>query len=179
MDIAPLPPKVLEVLLQDTVNRDTTTARRTNLVKILLHERYLTRQQLIVRVEGLLGKGCFGASAWQNVFFRDMQTVKKALKAAGYQLAYSRSPVRPGYYLHGQPAVSAELYKTLKQIISEIDPNQIKIISKLTPAERYFLGSSITDAALSAVTFVTQQRHPNLTLKEASFLAIQGKLPNE
>ena len=46
----------METLLQDAIDRDPVTARRAHLLKILLHERYLTRRQLIVRVEGLLGK---------------------------------------------------------------------------------------------------------------------------
>jgi hypothetical protein len=77
--------QALELLLADAIDRDRTTARRATLCAILLHERYLTRQQLIVRVEGKLGAGCFGESAWVDTFYRDMQVVKKALRAAGYQ----------------------------------------------------------------------------------------------
>ena len=73
-----------DILLQDAIKRDRTTARRAELVQILLHERRLTREQLIARVEGKLGKGCFGESAWEDTFFRDMKLVKRALKAAGY-----------------------------------------------------------------------------------------------
>ncbi len=49
MDIPSIPKKALETLLQDALGRDTVTARRTHLLKILLHERYLSREQLIVR----------------------------------------------------------------------------------------------------------------------------------
>jgi hypothetical protein len=101
--------KALDVLLEDAISRDRMTARRAALLKILQHERYLTRAQLIVRVEDKLGKGCFGASAWQDAFYRDMQVVKRALSAAGHELAYSRSHEQPGYFLRGEPPVSAEL----------------------------------------------------------------------
>ena len=84
------------------------------MVNILHHERYLTREQLIVRVEGKLGIGCFGDSAWVDTFYRDLLVVKKALGAAGYQLAYSRSLNHPGYYLRNQPRISAELSATLQ-----------------------------------------------------------------
>ena len=98
-------PPAANVLLADAIARDRTTARRAALVNFLLQERYLTRERLIARVEGLLGKGCFGDSARVDTFFRDMRVVKQALKAAGFQPAYSRSLKQPGYYLQGQPPV--------------------------------------------------------------------------
>jgi hypothetical protein len=56
--------EAVNILLQDAIQRDRTTARRAGLVEILLQERFLTREQLIVRVEGKLGKGCFGDAAF-------------------------------------------------------------------------------------------------------------------
>ncbi len=64
------------ILLEEAIHRDRTTARRVALVEILLQERFLTREQLIVRVEGKLGKDCFGDAAWEDTFFRDKQVVK-------------------------------------------------------------------------------------------------------
>ena len=55
------------VLLLDAAGRDLVTARRKHLLEILYHERYLTRAQLRYHVEGFLGKGCFGTSAWEDV----------------------------------------------------------------------------------------------------------------
>jgi hypothetical protein len=52
-------PAALDVLLDDAITRDRANARRAALLNILQHERYLTREQLIVRVEGKLGKGYF------------------------------------------------------------------------------------------------------------------------
>ena len=103
----------VNVLLEDTKERDRTTARRVALTDILLKERYLTRKQLITRIEGALGKGCFGVTAWKDTFFRDMQVAKRALRAAGYQPAYSRSSHRQGYYLRDQAAISTELVAIL------------------------------------------------------------------
>src|SRR5262245_4391397 len=95
--------KAQYVILQDAIQRELPTARRAFLLETLWHERYLTRSQLIARSEFRLGKNCFGTSAWDDTFYRDMQVVKQALKAAGYQLSYSRSKGRPGYFLQGQP----------------------------------------------------------------------------
>jgi hypothetical protein len=91
-------PAELEILLDDAITRDRTTARRAALLNILQHECYLTREQPIPRVEGKFGKGYCGDTAWIDTFFRDMQVVKRALRAAGFQVAYSRSIKQPGYY---------------------------------------------------------------------------------
>ncbi|MEA3351230.1 MAG: hypothetical protein U9Q82_11455, partial [Chloroflexota bacterium] len=81
-----LPLKAQNIILHDAVERDIVTARRKCLLEILWHERYLTRSGLIARVEAELVKGCFGKSAWEDVFYRDMRVVKKAFQAAGYEL---------------------------------------------------------------------------------------------
>ena len=55
-----LPPVMKDALLQDAMQRDITTARRVAVLEILWHERYLTRSQLIARVEIRLGKTALG-----------------------------------------------------------------------------------------------------------------------
>jgi len=109
-----LPLAMKDAILEDAVRRDITTARRTALLEILWNERYLTRSQLIARSELKLGKDCFGISAWEDTFYRDMRFVKQAFKAARYQLLYSRKKEEPGYYLEGQPALSSEIQQVLK-----------------------------------------------------------------
>src|SRR5919106_3727069 len=100
--------KAIDVILKDAVQRDITTARRSTLLQILWNERYLTRAQLIARVEYRLGRMCFGPAAWEDTFYRDMRVVKKAFQAAGYILEYSRNRENIGYYLQGQPPLSPE-----------------------------------------------------------------------
>ena len=175
MNTIPLPEKAQEILLQDAAQRDRATARRGCLLHILWRERYLTRQQLIVRVEGLLGRGCFGDSAWEDTFHRDMRLVCQAFKAAGYQLAYSRRPTRPGYYLVGQPTLHPDLARTLAGSIAEVDPAQIAIFRRMSPQERFRLGASISDTARKVVAYRLQQRNPNLSPEEANRMALLGR----
>ena len=73
------PMQAREILLQDAIERDPVTARRSLLLEILWHERYLTREQLIVRVEFQLGRNCFGFSAWEDNFYRDLRIIKRAI----------------------------------------------------------------------------------------------------
>ena len=91
--ILPIPLKA--VILHDAIQRDAMTARRAALLEILWNERYLTRSQLIARVELGLGRGCFRSSAWQDTFYRDMRIVKHAFEAVGiacYTAETSSSP---------------------------------------------------------------------------------------
>jgi len=164
-----------KILLEDAIKRDRPTARRVALVEILLQERYLTREQLIVRVEGKLGKGCFGDSAWEDTFYRDMQVAKQALRAAGYRPAYSRSSLRPGYYLHNQARIGSELTAILDGCVAEVDPSQIEILKKLTMGQRFQQGCSVSNLARNVVVHRILQRNPKLSVIEAQRLAIQER----
>jgi hypothetical protein len=163
----------LEVLLKDAALRDIPTARRYALLKILWDERYLTREQLIARVEFRLGKGCFGASAWEDNFYRDLRVVKRAFRAAGQQLAYSRDRRRSGYYLKGQPALSEEFRQKLLGSAAEIDPSQIDVYRRLPASERFRQGCSISDTARRVVAYRIQQERPGIDPAEAHRLALQ------
>jgi hypothetical protein len=153
-----IPPKAEETILNDAASRDTVTARRKRLVEILWHERYLTRAGLVARVEAELGKGCFGESAWKDVFYRDMRVVKKAFQAAGYQLIYSRSREKSGYYLREQDRVSSTLRKIIHGAVAEVDPAQVAITRQLEPGERVQQGFSISTLANQVVAYRQNQR---------------------
>lgn len=165
--------KAQDLILQDAIKRDLTTARRATLLKILWHERYLTRAQLIARVSLRLGKNCFGVSAWEDTFYRDMHVVKQAFQAAGYVLSYSRNKIQTGYYLRGQPALSPELQKILRSSAAEVDPRQIEIYHQLSPADRFRQGCSISDTARRVVSYRIRQENPNLSAAEANRIALE------
>jgi hypothetical protein len=165
----------LEILLDDAISRDRTTARRATLLNVLQHERYLTREQLIIRVEGGLGKGCFGDTAWIDTFFRDMQIVKRALRAAGYQLAYSRNRTQPGYYLRDEPPVSSQLSAILDGSIAEVDRSQIAIFKRLSFQQRFQQGCSISNLSRQVVANRISKRNPQLSINEAHRRALQER----
>jgi hypothetical protein len=168
-----LPPVVKDVVLRDAMLRDITTARRITSLEILWNERYLTRAQLIARVELRLGKNCFGISAWEDTFYRNMRFVKQALETSGYQLLYSRNKRRPGYYLDGQPALSSEIKQVLKGSAAEVDQRQIDIYHTLSYAERFRQGCSISDTARKVVAYRIRQENPRLSIAEANRMALQ------
>lgn len=161
-----------QVILQDAIQRDPITARRAALLNILFHERYLTRIQLISRVEQRLGKGIFGQCAWEDNFYRDMRLVKRAFRAAEQQLAYSRQARLTGYYLVGQPAISAELANILHHSLADTDPRQNAIFQKLAPAERFRQGCAISNTARKTVAYVIRQANPGIDPAEANRQAL-------
>lgn len=165
--------KAQDTILQDAIQRDLTTARRAALLEILWKERYLTRAQLMARVERQLGKNCFGVSAWEDTFYRDVQIVKQAFKAAGFALAYSRNKHQAGYYLEGQPALSPELKQIILSSLAEVDSRQIEIYKCLTPADRFRQGCSISDTARQVTAFRIREENPGLSIEEANRLALQ------
>ncbi|MEA3350715.1 MAG: hypothetical protein U9Q82_08860 [Chloroflexota bacterium] len=153
-----LPIEMQQVLLQDAAERDTVTARRKQLLEILWSERCLTRTGLIARVESVLRKGCFGESAWEDTFYRDMRVVKRAFRAAGYELAYSRSKDRPGYYLRGKGNISLALQRIIEGAAAEVNASQIAITCQLQPRARVQQGFSITHLAHQVVAYRRNQR---------------------
>ena len=165
--------KAQNTILQDAIQRDLTTARRAALLKTLWQERYLTRAQLMARVEQRLGKNCFGISAWEDTFYRDMHVVKQAFTAAGFTLAYSRNKDQTGYYLEGQPSLSPEFKQILHSSLAEVDSRQIEIYQRLTPADRFRQGCSISDTARQVVAFRIRKENPSVSIQESNRLALQ------
>ena len=165
--------RVINVLLQDAIERDITTARRAALLHILWNERFLTRFQLIARVEYQFGRNCFGVLAWEDTFFRDMRVVKQAFQAVGLVLDYSRKKEKRGYYVREQEALSLEFKQMIKAGAAEVDQRQIDIYRKLSPAARFKQGCAISNTARNVVAYRIRQKNPKLTPQEAQKLALQ------
>ena len=165
--------RAIDVLLQDAIERDITTARRAALLRILWNERFLTRSQLIARVEYQLGRDCFGISAWEDTFFRDMRVVKQAFQAVRLVLEYSRKKEKRGYYVREQEALSLEFKQMIKASAAEVDERQMDIYRKLSPAARFKQGCVISNTARNVVAYRIRQENPKLTPQEAQRLALQ------
>lgn len=167
------PHKAVEAIFRDAIQRDITTARRATLLQILWNERYLTRTQLIARVEYRLGRNCFGISAWEDIFYRDMRVVKQAFQAANYLLEYSRNREHLGYYLRGQPALSPEFRQMVKASAAEADQRQIDIYQQLSSSARFRQGCAISDTSRNVVAYRIRQENPELTPQQANQIALQ------
>jgi hypothetical protein len=102
-----------------------------------------------------------------------MRVVKEAFQAAGSSLSYSRNKQQPGYYLQGQQTISTELKQILKSSAEEVDQRQIDIYNKLTPADRFRQGCSISDIARNVVAYRIRQENPKLSSEAANQMALQ------
>ena len=138
-----LPETTQRYLLHDAEKRDPVTARRSHLTRILLRERYLTRESLMFRVESLMGFTSFGYKSWKDNFYRDMRVVKVALKQAGFSLKYSRTGDRPGYYIVGEAHLHPDVKKEIAGALDEIDQEQIDIYKRISPAQKFYQACSI------------------------------------
>ncbi len=140
-----IPFQAAYALLRDAAERDRTTARRTALTEIVWHERFLSRENLMERVEQRLGAGCFGESAWEDTFNRDMQAVKEAFDTCSKRLAFSRTKGLAGYYLRGEGRLHAEVEQTIAHSIVQIDARQLLIYRSLGGVQRVRQALRITD----------------------------------
>jgi hypothetical protein len=61
----------------------------------------------------------------------------------------------------------------LLSISSEVDPQQIEIYHRLSPADRFRQGCAISDAARRIVSFRIRQQNPGMSLIAANQLALQ------
>lgn len=140
-----LPEATQSYLLRDAERRDPVTSRRSRLARVLLRERYLTRESLMFRVESHFGFACFGEKSRKDNFYRDMRVVKAALKQAGFDLRYSRAGERPGYYFAGEDPLHPTVEIEIAGALNEIDLEQIEIYKRISPAQKFYQACSIID----------------------------------
>lgn len=139
--------------LGKTPGRKTSKKRREHILKFIYAQRYLTRKGLSWRLKGTLGAGCSWWDLSLLVFILDMWFVRKAFLAAGYKLGYSWKGERKGFYLRGEGEVSQELLTVISDAVSKVDPAQVEITSRLSPAQRVQQGLSLTDLAHKVVRY--------------------------
>jgi len=155
-----MPVEVWLAWLRETAEQDLPTARRAALLRLVWQEAYLSRQGLIARVEALLGRGCFGTSP-ASTFHRDMAVVRQVLAEAGHELLYDRHPDHPrysGYYVAGRPLLDEKLQRLIAGAVAEVDPQQIAVTRRLTPAQQFQQGYSMTRLAEQVVAYRLRQR---------------------
>jgi hypothetical protein len=162
------------IQLRQTAEKDLPLARRIALLRLIWQEAHHLCQGLIIRVEDLLGRGCFGPSP-QATFRRDLAAVRQALRQAGHRLAYSRRSDQPGYYIEGRPLLDEKLRRLIAGAVAEVDPAQIAISRRLTPVQRFQQAHSMIRLAEQVVTYRLRQRQPHLGEEEARQIVRQGR----
>jgi len=145
-------------LLDNASNREDTRTRRKRILRFLYNERYLTWKGISLRLE-LVSESFL--SWWDGnliAFILDMWFVRKAFFKIGYQLAYSLMGERQGFYLRGERELSPEMHRAIQGAVAEIDPRQVEITRRLTPAQRVQEGLSLTNLAHIVVRYRNEMR---------------------
>ena len=138
--------------LDQTTRGEVARVRRKHLLGF--HQRFLTRKGgLAWRLERTLGSDYSWRDTSLLVFILDIRFVRKAFLAAGYKLGYSRKGERKGFCLRGEGEVSRELSTAISGAVSEVDPVQVEITRRLSPARRVQQGLSLTDLAHKVVRY--------------------------
>lgn len=119
---------------------DRAGARQSALARLIWREAFLTRPGLIARVQDLLGRDCFGATP-RATLRRDLLRVRAMLAQTEHRLARSRR----GYFVPGRPLLDAHLQKLIAGAVAEVDPRQIAIYRRLTPAQRVWQAAHLSD----------------------------------
>jgi hypothetical protein len=153
-------------VLDETAAHDPVIARRLTLLALIWQETYQTQASLVARTESRLGRGCFGQNK-SLAFRRDMQTIKAILAREGFSLRYSRQRKDGGYYIVGRPILDHETLKAIRGAADEVDPHQIAIFSRMTPAQRLRLAARLTNDLLAIATRQYQKEHPGLSQLDA------------
>ncbi len=148
--------------LRETARQNILTARRSALLRLVWQESFLTREGLISRVEDLVGRGCFGSSP-RTAFARDLAVVRQVLAQAGHRLTYSRGDGREGYYVEGRPVLDERLQRQIAGAVAEVDPRQAEISRRLSPAQQFQQGRSMTELAERVAAYRLRLRYPDLT----------------
>jgi hypothetical protein len=115
--------KAADVILQDAIQRDITTARRFILLQILWNERYLTRAQLITRMEYRLGKNC------AHLLGRIRSPRHAVLEGISSRVAWVQQMQEPSVTTCRQFPLSPEFKQLVKVLLRSINVRSIFITS--------------------------------------------------
>jgi hypothetical protein len=137
---------------------DAARTRRKNLLRILYHERFLTRKGITWRLKGVLGDDCTRWDLSRITFFIDVLFVRRAFSVLGYQLSYRCDGERKGFYLRGEGELSPEIIRAIRGAVNKVDPRQVEITRNLTPAQRVQQGLSLTNLTHNVVRYRNEAR---------------------
>jgi hypothetical protein len=149
--------------------------RRSLIARMIWQASYQRSPGLIDNVAYLLGRQIWGGQP-RTTLASDILALRRALADAGQRLRYSNRPGQKGFYVQGRPPLDAELVQGIYGAMAEVDPAQMAIIRRLTPAQRFAQAMSMIDFVHKVGARRLRHRQPYLSEQEALRLARQGKV---
>lgn len=153
---------------------DQDALRRSLIARMIWQASYQRSPGLIDNVAYLVGWRVWGEDP-RATLAADILALRRALAAAGHQLAYSNDPQRKGYYIQGRPLLDPQLARGIRGAMAEVDLQQMAIIRLKTPAWRVAQAASMIAAAEEVGAYRLRLRRPHLTSLEALRLVRQKK----
>lgn len=115
---------------------DQPGLRRSLIARLIWQVSYQKSPGLIESVAYLLGWRTWGEEP-RATLAADIEVLRPALALAGKRLAFSVKPGQRGFYFHGRPLLDPQLEQGTVGAVMEVDPAQLQIRSRMTPAERF------------------------------------------
>ena len=156
-------------------NLDGPALRRSLLARMIWQVSYQRSIGLIENVAYLIGWRTWGEKP-RATLSADILILRQQLAAVGQRLAYSCQPDHKGFYVRGRPLLDPQLEQRMIGAMAEIDPVQMEITRRLTPAQRFAQAMSMIDFVTKAGVHRLRQRQPSLSLEEAQRWVRQGKV---
>jgi hypothetical protein len=154
---------------------DQVALRRSLIARMIWQASYQRSPGLIDNVAYLVGWRAWGEQP-RATLAADILALRRALAAMGHRLAYSNDPQRKGYYVRGRPALDPKLVKGIRGALAEVDPQQMEIIRRQTPAWRVAQAASMVAAVEEVGSYRLRLRRPQLTVQEALRLIRQRRV---
>ena len=73
-------------------------------------------------------------------------------------MVYSWLGERRGFFLRGEGELSPEMERAVQGAVAEVDPQQMAVTRRLTPAQRFQQGAALTNLAHSVVRYRKENR---------------------
>jgi hypothetical protein len=151
------------------------TLRRGVIARMIWQAAHQRSPGLIANVAYVLGWRIWGDNPRQTLA-ADILCLRRAFAAAGHHLAYSNEPGREGLYIRGRPTLDPKFARAIRAAVAEVDPVQMAITRRLTPAQRFAQAVSMIEFVERVGAQRLRQRHPHLSEAEALRLVRQGKV---
>ncbi len=123
----------------------------------------------------LLGRSVWGKNPRQTLA-HDIVCLRQAFNRAPHRLGYNQKSGNQGFYFRGRPALDPQLERRMVGAMSEIDPVQMAIISRLSSAQRFAQMVSIIEFTEQVGTLQLRQRQPLLNQEQALYKVRTGQV---
>lgn len=173
LDSTPIIEWLANALKEGKFDRDGI--RRSLIARLIWKVSFQPPTALIGNVTYLLGRKIWCENPRQTLA-SDILCLRQKLRWTPYRLSYSRKSEYHGFYFHGRPTLDPQLERRMVGAMSEIDPAQMAIISRLSSAQRFAQMASIIEFTERVGALQLRERQPFLNQEQALYKVRTGQV---